>query len=316
MKAVQYAQFGQPEVLQWVDVPAPRCDAHEVRLRVHAAGVNPIDYKTRQGKGFVAERLTKRLPWIPGYDVAGEVIEVGDKVQTWQVGDRVCGLVNFPLPGGCYAEEVCVPADELVRIPEGLSDEVAAALPLAGLTAWQGLFEIGHLMSGQNVLVLAAAGGVGHLAAQLARIKGCKVWGTASPANHDALSGLGITPVDYHDQEAMEALPEMDFVFDGVGGQAGEAALERLAEGAELVTLPTLTAEAIEKAARAQGKVARGYMVHPDRGQLQSLLEQVQGGQLKVWVQQVFPASGVIDAHRLIEGGHVRGKLVLDFTAV
>jgi NADPH:quinone reductase len=311
MKQIQIAEFGAPEVLACVDREPLFPSPYQVVLRVACAGLNPVDYKTRKGLGFVAEKVREKLPWTPGYDVAGIITAKGNRVTGWEIGQRVCGMVNFPLPAGAYSQEVAVNPELLASVPEEIADEVAAAIPLAGLTAWQGLIEVGNLCSGQNVLVLAAAGGVGHLAVQLAMKAGAQVWGTASPANEAFLNNLGVRYVNYHESEALTSLPEMDLVFDTVGGATGESALAFLREGGVLVTLPTISAEAIAKAAQFQGKTALGYTVHPDAKQLQNLLQLVAEGQLRVEVSKTFDIEQTADAHRLLESGHVRGKLVL-----
>ncbi|OZG74604.1 NADPH:quinone reductase [Hahella sp. CCB-MM4] len=311
MKQIQIAEFGAPDVLQCVEVEIPEPQAHQVVIKVNAMGINPIDYKTRRGLGFVAEKAKSRLPWVPGYDVAGVVYAKGAAVTGWEEGQRVCGMVNFPLPAGGYSEYVVAMPEMLAAIPDSVSDTDAAALPLAGLTAWQGLYETGNLCSGQRVAILAAAGGVGHIAAQLARHSGAQVWGTASVSHHDFLEEMGIKPVDYHDEKSLEKLKDMDFVFDAVGGETGIQALDFLATGGTLVTLPTITAEQIMQAAKERGKHARGYTVHPDAKQLQTLLEYIADKQLQINIQKRFPLEEAAQAHALLEKGHTRGKIIL-----
>lgn len=314
MKQIQISEFGTPEVLNCLETDSPVPQPHQVIVRVSYAGLNPIDFKTRKGLGFVAEKVRNKLPWTPGYDISGKIISAGQQVSGWDIGQRVCGLVNFPLPAGGYSQEVAVTPEFLAPVPDNIPDDIAASVPLAGLTAWQGLFETGNLCSGQNVLVLAAAGGVGHLAIQLARHSGAHVWGTASENNHSFITRLGAQPIDYNDETALKQLPDMDFVFDGVGGETGINALLHLREGGTLVTLPTITAEQIASAAREQGKTALGYTVHPDAKKLQSLLQYIQDGQLRPEISGRFSLDEVAEAHRLLELGHVRGKLLLKLT--
>lgn len=311
MKQIQIAEFGSPEVLTLEETAAPEPNANQLLVDVHYAAINPIDYKTRKGLGFLAEKVKKRLPWSPGYDFAGTVVQVGDQVQEWEPGHRICGMANFPLPAGAYAEQLVVNSDSLVRIPDSIDDKTAAALPLAGLTAWQGLFEVGNLCSGQNILVLAAAGGVGHFAAQLAKGCGAHVWGTASEKHHLFLRKLNIEPVDYHQPEAFQSLPAMDFVFDGVGGDTGTAALNYLKDNGMLVTVPTISAETIIRTAKQQHKNAKGFTVHPESNQLQMLLQKVEDKVLKVMVSAIYPLEAATEAHRQIEAGHTQGKILL-----
>ena len=312
MRQIQLSEFGTPEVLECLDTPSPTPQPHQVVVKVNYASLNPVDYKTRSGMGFVAEKVKKKLPWTPGYDIAGTISAKGLGVVGWELGQRVCGLVNFPLPGGSYSEQIAVNPEFLTTIPDSIDDATAAALPLAGLTAWQGLFETGNLCAGQNILILASAGGVGHIAMQLAKRVTGHVWGTASPENHDFLKKFGVYPVNYHDQKALEQLPEMDFIFDGVGGSTGLAALNYLREGGVMVTLPTVTADEIAMEAKSQGKNAVGYTVHPDTKQLQNLIQLIEEKQLEIEVSKQFPLEKVRDAHALLETGHVRGKLLLN----
>ena len=311
MKQVQIAEFGAPDVFRCINADIPEPQPHQVVIKVQAIGLNPIDYKTRRGLGFVAEKVKTKLPWVPGYDVAGVIHAKGAAVTGWELGQRVCGMVNFPLPAGGYSEYVVAMPEILASIPQNVTDEQAAALPLAGLTAWQGLFEVGNLCSGHRVVILAAAGGVGHIAAQLARHSGAQVWGTASAAHRDFLVSLGITPVDYHNAGAMKELHDMDFIFDGVGGETGLQALSFLSPSGTQVTLPTITAEQIITTAESQGKHAKGYTVHPDAKQLQTLLDYIADQQLRIKIEARFPLEQVSDAHRLLEKGRTEGKIIL-----
>jgi len=311
MKQIQIDEFGTPEVFSYTEQEALIPSPHQIIVQVAYASLNPVDYKTRKGLGFVAEKVKSRLPWTPGYDVSGIIISKGDLVSGWEIGQRVCGLVNFPLPAGGYSEQVAVLPEMLSAIPEGVPDDIAAALPLAGLTAWQGLKEVGHLCSGQNILILAAAGGVGHIAVQLSMKTGAQVWGAASLANQTFLEGLGARYVNYHDGGQMSALPEMDMVFDAVGGETGEAALRYLREGGVLVTLPTITADNIVRAAQRQGKTAIGFTVHPDVKQLQQLLQYAANAQLGITISKVYGFDDIVEAHNHSESGHVRGKIVM-----
>ncbi|WP_207060607.1 NADP-dependent oxidoreductase [Motiliproteus sp. SC1-56] len=310
MKAVRLHRFGGPEVLQYETLPDPRPGAGEVLIRNQAAGVNPIDWKTRSGGG--ARPFLGEPPLILGWEFAGEVAEIGPEVSDWSEGRRVCGLLNFPHPGSCYADRVVARSSQLVALPDGVAPEVAAGLPIAGMTAWQALFEAAELESSHKVLVLAAAGGVGHLAVQLAHWKGATVVGTASPVNHAYLQELGCSQVvDYVSADLASAVQDCDLVIDGVGGQAGIEALGCLKPGGLLVTLPTVTADEVVKAAQEQGLKAQGIRVHEDPAQLATLLALVADGHLKPRVERTFALSEAAEAHRLSESGHARGKLIL-----
>ncbi|WP_165791424.1 NADP-dependent oxidoreductase [Aeromonas jandaei] len=318
MTQLQITAFGDPSVLKLnpsLDkVPADG----EVRVRICFAGVNPIDAKTRAGLGWAAAQNKDKLPWTPGYDVAGVVERVGPGVASLAEGDLVCGMVGFPLAAGGYAESVVANEHELVKL-DGVSLQQGAALPLAGLTAWQGLFEHGALKAGQRVLVLAGAGGVGHLAVQFAAAYGAHVVATASGDNHSFLHSLGANRmVDYHQAEWLaEAIADgqFDLVLDLVGGESGKVALACVKPGGRLVTVPTITAQLIKDAGAAAGIEVVGMLVHPDQKQLSQMLMLLRQGEVKIAIAGEFALSEGALAHQRIEGGHVRGKLLLRMPA-
>ena len=216
MRAITQQALGGPEVLELVDLPQPEPTPTEVLVRVAAAGVNPVDWKVRLRGGLLGEP-----PFTVGWDVAGTVEALGFGVTRFAVGDRVFGMPRFPREAAAYAEYVTSPSRQLARIPEGLSDVEAAALPLAGLTAWQALVETADVQPGQRVLVLGAAGGVGHLAVQIAKARGAYVIGTARSAKHGFLAELGADEaVDYSLGPVEEAVGDVDVVLDLVGSEA------------------------------------------------------------------------------------------------
>ena len=282
-------------------------------VRVHGAGLNPIDWKTRKGMGFVATQIENSLPWTPGYDAAGEVVEVGEGVTTLVPGDRVMGMIGFPVTGGAYAEYAIADAEDLAIVPEELDLIAAAGVPLAALTAWQALFEVAELESGQKILIHAGAGGVGHFAVQFALERGAHVIVTASSRNRDFLAELGVHEViDYHTTDFTEECYGLDVVLDLVGGETGKRSLQTLSDSGVLVTIPTVTADDVVSAAEAMGVRAHGMRSRPDAFHLDEIAELIEDGDVKVHVEQVFSLDQVQAAHELLEGGHVRGKLVLD----
>ncbi len=314
MRRVVFDQFGDVDVLR-LDTAgsSPQPGADEVCVRVSGAGLNPIDWKTRRGLGFAAKQIEDQLPWIPGYDVAGEVVSVGKGVTTLAPGDRVMGMVGFPVKGGGYADYVLAKSDELAIVPEELDLMTAGALPLAALTAWQALFEVAELAPGQKILIHAGAGGVGHFAVQFARVHGAHVIATASAGNRDFLAELGVHEViDYHTTDFIEECYGLDVVLDLVGGDTGKRSLHTLSEHGVLVTIPTATADEIITAAEGLGLRAHGMVVRPDVFHLDEIAELIEDGDVRVHIERAFPLSEVADAHRLLETGHVRGKLVLD----
>ncbi|MDX1597361.1 MAG: NADP-dependent oxidoreductase [Marinobacter sp.] len=310
---VIYDRFGDRDVLRVVTSEVPGPDSGQVLIRVHGAGLNPIDWKTRKGLGFAARQIESSLPWTPGYDVAGEVVAVADDVTTLTPGDRVMGMIGFPATGGGYAEYAVAAADELAIVPEELDLLAAGALPLAALTAWQALFEVAKLESGQKILIHAGAGGVGHFAVQFALERGAHVVATASAGNRDFLAELGVHEViDYRTTDIAEECYGLDVVLDLVGGDTGKRSLHTLGEHGVLVTIPTVTADEIISAAEELGLRAHGMTVRPDVFHLDEIAELIEDGDVKVHIEQAFPLARVADAHELLEGGHVRGKLVLD----
>jgi len=313
MRRVAYDRFGEADVLRVEPADIAEPGADEVRVRVAGAGLNPIDWKTRKGLGFAARQIENDLPWTPGYDVAGEVVAVGDAVTTLAPGDRVMGMIGFPAGGGGYAEYVIVAAVDLAMVPEELDLVSAGALPLAALTAWQALFEVAGLEAGQKVLVHAGAGGVGHFAVQFALERGAHVIATASDSNRDFLAGLGVHEViDYHTTRVEDECYGLDVVLDLIGGEVGKRSLQTLSEHGVLVTIPTVTADEIITQAESMGLRAHGMTVRPDVFHLEEIAELIEDGDVRIHIDKTFSLDQVQQAHLTLEGGHVRGKLVLD----
>lgn len=304
---VRLERYGPPEVLALGRGPRPSCGPGEVLVRVVAAGVNRIDAKTRAGLGVAA---LNELPMILGWDLAGTVVGVGEGVDDLRAGDRVYGMPRFPVEAGCYAGYAVAPADEIAAAPERVDLATAAAVPLCGLTALQALTEHARVGPGQTVLVHAGAGGVGHLAVQLAKILGARVVTTASAANAAFLADLGADEVIDYAREPFEQRPEgVDVVVDAVGGAVGRRSLDALRPGGRLVAL---TDDPDGDAARARGVHAERMRVRPDRAGLVRLAELVDADRLRVTVAARLPLARAGEAHELSEAGHVRGKVVLE----
>ena len=307
MRTIRQQTLGGPEVLELVDVPQPEPAPTEVLVRASAAGVNPVDWKIRTRGGFLGEP-----PFTVGWDVAGTVEALGGGVTRFAVGDRVFGMPRFPREAAAYAEYVTSPSRQLARIPEALSDVEAAALPLAGLTAWQALVETADLQPGQRVLVLGAAGGVGHLAVQIAKARGAYVIGTARSPKHGFLAELGADEaVDYSLGPVEEAVGDVDVVLDLVGSEATAGTLRTLRDGGLLIVVPS--AASVESLAeRAEGRVrVTGILVEPDRAGLEAIAGLVESGALRPSVSQTFPLGDAARAHEAGETGRTQGKLVL-----
>ncbi len=258
-------EFGAPEVLTTVNRAIPSPTEEQVLIQVKAAGVNPIDAKTRAGLGWAAEQNRDKLPWVPGYDVAGVVVANGTNESKFDVGDRVAGMIGFPTEGGGYSQYVVADAGLLSTVPPSVPMVDAAAVPLAGLTAWQAL-EHAKLARDEKVLILAGAGGVGHLAVQLAVRMGAQVYATASPGNHEFLHQLDAKPIDYHQTDWATMHGEFDVLIDLVGGDTGIDALASLKTGGRVVTVPTNTRDMMTSAAAERGLKATGMLVEPIPG--------------------------------------------------
>jgi NADPH:quinone reductase-like Zn-dependent oxidoreductase len=296
MRAVLFHETGGPEVMSVEETDRPTPGDGEVLIRVHAASVNPADWKFR--RGF----MTTQLPAIPGRDASGTVEESND--DRFSLGDEVFGNI-----ASTYAEYTTVSAGAIAKKPDALSHEQAAAIPVAGLTAWQGLFDKGGLERGQTVLISGAAGGVGHFAVQFARVNGVRSIGTGSGRNRDFVLGLGADEfVDYTQQDVADALSNVDVALDTVGGDVTATLVPTLREGGVIVTIASAPPE---DAAAERGARAVMHVTSPNPEQLTRIAELVLSGEVKIEVSEVLPLDEVRRAHELSESGHVRGKIVL-----
>ncbi|MGI4762271.1 MAG: NADP-dependent oxidoreductase [Janthinobacterium lividum] len=316
MKAVRIHAFGGPEVLQLEDVARPVPAPDEILIQVHASGVNPVDWGVREG-GNDALRAYLTLPLTLGWDAAGTVAEVGSAVTTFQKGDAVYGIPNFP-GNGSYAEYCAAKASQFAPKPQRLSFNEAAGVPLAGLTAWAALFGQGQLRAGQRVLIKGASGGVGSLAVQFAKAKGAYVIGSASAGNLNFVKQLGADEaLDYRTQKLEELVYDVDMVFDASPLRDNEDHLKSVAmlkEGGVLVSVNVDFPFSEEVLAALAQKGATGELVanQPRHDWLAEITQLIDAGQVKVVVSQVFPLAEVAAAHRESETWHVRGKLVLE----
>jgi len=307
MRLIRQHALGGPDVLRVEELARPTPAAGEVLVRVAAAGVNPVDWKVRTRGGFLGEP-----PFTVGWDVAGVVEEAGAAVADFAPGDRVFGMPRFPEEAAAYAEYVTAPSNELAATPDALSDVEAGALPLAGLTAWQALVGVADLQPGQRVLILAAAGGVGHLAVQIAKARGAFVIGTAGAAKHPFLDQLGADEkIDYTSDAVEDVVSDVDVVLDLVGGEGSAPTVACVRDGGLFIAIPS--ASALDHLRERAGDRVRvtSMLVRPDREGLEALGALVENGRLKVHVERTFPLAEAARAHELGEQGHTRGKLVL-----
>ncbi|WP_327595626.1 NADP-dependent oxidoreductase [Streptomyces chartreusis] len=305
MKGISYSRYGGPETLAYGDVRDPRVGPDSVLVKVRAAAVNPVDWKCREG--YLDGLIEPVFPVVPGWDVAGVVVQPGASVTEFAVGDEVIGYVREDfLSRGTFAEYVAAPVRTLARKPRNLTWEAAAGLPLVGLTAYQVLTGVLQVKRDETVLVHAAAGGVGSIAVQLARHLGARVIGTASEHNYDFVRGLGGEPVAYGDglMERVRGLaPEgVNVAFDTVGGDALKASANLLAPEGRLVSIAD--PDVVDYGGRY-------YFVRPDAGDLLRLSELAEQGVVSVHVSETFPLERAADAHRLNQEGRTRGKIVV-----
>jgi NADPH:quinone reductase-like Zn-dependent oxidoreductase len=294
--AVRYEQYGPPDVLEVVSVPVPSPGPGEVLVRVRAAGVNPVDVGVVYGP---LPFVPLQFPAIPGWDVAGEVVALGPGVESFAEQDAVFGLPGFPVPVGTFAEFAVVKAGDLARRPDGLDWPEAGALPLVGLTVLQAFAAIGGLQPGQRVLVEAAAGGVGHVAVQVAKSAGCYVLGSASAPKHDFLRSLGVDePIDYVKSPDVYAdRPPVDVVLTSSGPEAAAEAVAAVAPGGAVVSIKNGITEEVAAVAAGRG--------------VAELAALVEAGRLRVHVSESFALAEAADAYRAVASGHTTGKVVL-----
>lgn len=307
MRAVSQDSLGEPDVLVVVDLPRPSPRTNEVLVRVAAASVNPTDWKHRRNGGFLGEP-----PFVLGWDLSGVVEEVGIGVSRFAPGDRVFGMLSYPFGHGAHAEYVTAPAAWFAPTPESLDHVQAAALPLVSLTAWQALVENARIQPGQRVLVHAAAGGVGHVAVQIAKARGAYVIGTASAGKHDFLRETGVDePIDYHEVNIAEALSDVDAVLDTIGGETSLASLRTLRPGGIVVSILPVGSDDLFREAEQLGVRAVRMLVDSSRHDLVSITELVEQGAIRATIAEVFPLAQAAEAHRRGETNRTTGKLVL-----
>lgn len=307
MRTITQYAFGGPEVLSVENAPDPQPIATEVLVRVAAIGLNPLEARIRTGEF----PLLGQPPFVLGWDISGVV---ADASGTWRfdAGDEVFGMPLFPRAARAYAELIAVPALHLARKPAALTHVEAAALPVVGLTAWQGLVDIGRVSTGDRVLVHGGAGGVGHIAIQIAKAFGAYVITTARDSKQQFVEELGADEViDYTKRDFARAVRDVDVVLDTIGGDAARRSIDVLRTGGHLIT--AVADEDTELAAQyvAAGKRFSGIAVDPDPIALRGLVDLVERDELRVHVQQTFAFDRVADAHRLLDRGHLLGNIAL-----
>jgi NADPH2:quinone reductase len=313
MKAVVFDAFGGPERLRVAEVHKPAPAAGEILIEVHCASVNPVDWKIREG--MLAEMFPYEFPIVPGWDAAGVVAAVGKGETGFRAGDRVYAYCRKPkVQHGTYAEFVTIAADAAAPMPGNFGFAEASTIPLAGLTAWQSLFDAAKVSAGQKVLIHAGAGGVGSFAIQFARHAGATVYTTARRENHGYVKGLGAdAAIDYAREKFVDAVRVLapggvDLVYDTVGGPVQKESYRVLKPGGMLVSIVNLPDP---EEARPYGARTNFVFVSPDGGQLRRISALVESGEVKPPAYEEFPMERAAEAQERSRGGHVRGKIVL-----
>jgi NADPH:quinone reductase-like Zn-dependent oxidoreductase len=305
MQAVVIEKYGKEDVLTYKEVEKPTPQADEVLVKVHVAAVNPVDWKIREGFG---EKLGLKLPIILGCEIAGTVETIGEGVENFKAGDAVFGYISLQRNGG-YAEYTVVKTGEIVKKPDSIDFENAAAIPVGALTSWQAIFDKAGLRNGQKILIHGASGGVGSMAVQLAKWKGAYVYATASGANENFVKDLGADEfIDYTTTKFETVVKDVDVVFDTVGSDTLERSFQTLKKGGFLVT--TVQPPPADLAKKFEVNAAM-VNVQPNAEQLAEITELVESGKLKTHVGTVLPFAEVKKAHELSESGRTRGKIVL-----
>lgn len=307
MLAIQQHEFGTPEVLQSVQLPIPEPGISQILVRVHAASINPTDWKNRAGKAFVRD-----LPMVLGWDVSGVVESVGLGVTLFKPGDEVFGMLPYPYGLGAHAQYAVGPTRAFVHKPDNLSHIQAGALPLASLTAWQSLVDTARITAGDRVLIHAAAGGVGHLAVQIAKAHGAFVIGTASAKNHDFLAQLGVDDaIDYRTVDFANAVDDVDIVLDTIGGDYQLRSLRTLRPGGTMVSTIPRAADGLWEQVQSFGVRADLILVEADHAGMQAIASLAAEGTLTPHIAKMFPLREAAQAHAAGETGHTVGKMVL-----
>jgi len=305
MRAYRVRGFGGPEMLAYESIPVPQPGRDMVLVKVLAASVNPVDIKTREGRYPIIRE--DALPYTLGRDFAGVVARIGEDVTGWKPDQEVYGFVGQGQ--GAFAGYVAVHENALARKPSSADFQVASAVPLAALTAWQGLFEHGALQDGERVLIHAGAGGVGHFAVQLAKLAGARVYVTASGDGVSFVRSLGVDDViDYRTQRFEDAVRDVDLVYDMVGGDTQDRSLQVLRKGGTLIS--TLDEPSQVKAGE-RGVHALRYTAHPDGKTLAHLAEMIDDNALRVVVAEQYPFDDLPAALERLQRGHVHGKIVV-----
>jgi NADPH:quinone reductase-like Zn-dependent oxidoreductase len=311
MKAIILKGFGGVENLVEADIPMTEISDNEVIVKIKAIGINPIDIKTRRGKGL-AGALKEIDPIILGWDISGIIVQTGENITSFKQGDEVFGMINFPGHGKAYAEYVAAPVTHLALKPSVISHEEAAAASLAALTAWQVLKYKAKIKNGDKVLIHSAAGGVGHYAVQMAKYLGASVAGTASGTNKDFVLSLGADKhIDYEKQNFEDLLHDFDFVLDSIGGEYTDRSYNVLKPGGTIICIPSGTSEDITQKAGEKGLNGYHFRVQSNGDNMKEIADLLEKRIVKSFISKIFAFGEIQSAHKQIETGKTRGKIVV-----
>lgn len=309
MKAILLDAPGGVEKLSYTDLEIPNITTGEVLIQVKAISINPVDVKSRSGKGIYG-RIKDENPLVLGWDISGTVVESHDV--KFQIGDEVFGMVNFPGHGKAYAEYVAAPASHLALKPQNISHEEAAAATLVALTAWQALVTNANVQKGQKVLIHAASGGVGHIAVQIAKYLGATVVGTSSAKNRDFVLGLGADAhIDYHDYDWAVHPREFDFVLDTIGGDNIDHSLEVTKDGGSIISIPTGLSKEVTVKAASRGVKGYFILVQSNGGDMERIASFLKKEILKPHITKTYGFDQMQEAHLQQETGRTVGKLII-----
>lgn len=311
MRAIILNEPGDVTQLHYTEIPQPEPLENEVLIKVKAISINPVDVKTRAGKG-VYGRLKEESPLIIGWDISGVVEKTGSKVTQFKKGDAVFGMVNFPGHGKAYAEYVAAPEKHLALKPANVSFEEAAAATLVALTAYQALVHHAKVQAGQNILVHAASGGVGHIAIQIGKYLGAAVTGTSSLKNKDFVLGLGADKhIDYNAYDWNSHQDSFDFILDTIGGDNIDKSIEVTKKGGTLISIPTGLNEKVTEKAKLKGIEGYFILVQSNGQDMKAIADLLEKGIIKPFVSETFPFDKMKEAHLQQETGRTKGKIII-----
>jgi NADPH:quinone reductase-like Zn-dependent oxidoreductase len=315
MKCIVLKSFGGTDQLVYEDVPTPALKPGEVLIENRAISINPVDVKTRKGKGQAA-RLARENPMILGWDVSG-VVKEAYVDSSFAAGDEVFGMINIPGHGKCYAQFVAAPVSHITRKPGNISHAAAAASCLAAMTAWQALVKQAAITSGQRILIQAASGGVGHFAVQMAKYFGCYVIGSSSASNREFVLSIGADEhIDYNAGDPVEQIDKVDVVIDGIGGENIPRSLAVLKEGGTIISLPSGVSETVGEQAERQGKKGIFFFVQSSASDMEQIAKLLAEGIVVPHISRTFSFNDIRAAHEHIESGRTVGKVIVDFSLV